>query len=463
MTRTFDFIPGSSILGWCAYQYLRQIGVADKEFMRLFVHGGLIFENLYISDEKREYLPSPLSLKHPKYKHNPVINSLISPCEDHYSLKHYCSIDGPSVQAIQVETSISFHHDRSYQTGITTEGAVFSYESINRGQDFSGKILGTEADLQSVVKWLNPGIIRLGKSKTAQYGEARVSTSGIEPIEKMKDPVGFVSMTLISDTIIQNELGFSTLSIPVLQNKLNIDVTSAQIASNRIEGILNIWHTRKPSENTFSAGTTFKLKRLPVNWQTMESDGIGERRHEGFGRVKFNIVTEKNYTFLNKTVIPDKQSSFTLESPPLLIQDICRSIIRNNLIMQIQILAFTLAEKIPIGKLTKSLITNLEGFAKSEDFVKHLKTLKSKSTQKMEDTKWDGNKFNEYLSGVEIELSNMIKELIAKPNVKPLVDTIRYTISEDYPKFQQEFLLTLFSILRKKLKQTEDDLWSEDE
>lgn len=457
MTRSYDYIPGSSILGWCAHMYIRQNGKADAEFMRLFVHGGIVFENLYITDGETSFVPSSLALKHPKYEANPVKNSLVQPCEDYYSIRDYCSIDKKTIKVLRVKKSISFHHDRDYDTGVSTDGAVFSYESINKEQEFSGAIIGGKADLLLVKEWFSPGIIRLGKSKTAQYGEAEVSTSEIIPVVQVVEPPDSCTMTLLSDMILLNKFGYSTLSIGELEALLGVGVISSHIASNRIDGILNVWHCRKPSDNTFAAGTTFVLEKLPDNWNKLENDGVGERKHEGYGRVSFKVINEDSYNSVVITKVDNENLGSVLMPPPSIIKDICSTIILANLSSHVQTLAYNLAVKIPVSSLSKSLISNLEGFARNEDFSKQLLTLKNKAINSMKDTKWDSENFFDYLVKIKIRLTELLNEHINTSCIKPLTDTAKYSLDIDYVKLEEEFLLTVFTNIRKQIKLKEDN------
>ena len=48
----------------------------------------------------------------------------------------------------------------------------FTYEAIQAGQSFQGAVLGSENDLNNLQTWLQEGEIRIGRSRSAQYGEA---------------------------------------------------------------------------------------------------------------------------------------------------------------------------------------------------------------------------------------------------------------------------------------------------
>jgi len=122
-------------------------------------------------------------------------------------------------------------------------------------------------------------------------------------------------MTLLSDAILYNGNGFSSLAVEDFSNYLKgATITNSISRKGRTEGFLNVWKLRKPSENVFAAGSSFLLDKLPGNAEDLVTLGLGERTHEGYGQVSFAVldpaIKELNYnewkepTFTQPPVLP---------------------------------------------------------------------------------------------------------------------------------------------------------------
>ena len=81
-----------------------------------------------------------------------------------------------------VKTELNYHHaragDRRAGRALGAEmpdgGAFYQYEAIRTGQSFQGAVLGSKKDLKDLQTWLKDlNVIRLGRSRSAQYGEAK--------------------------------------------------------------------------------------------------------------------------------------------------------------------------------------------------------------------------------------------------------------------------------------------------
>ena len=89
-------------------------------------------------------------------------------------------------QGVKVERN--YHHaragDRRKGRALENDGNLFTYEAIQANQSFQGAVLGSKVDLEKLQEWLKEvDSIGIGRSRSAQYGEAELEWMDIEPIE----------------------------------------------------------------------------------------------------------------------------------------------------------------------------------------------------------------------------------------------------------------------------------------
>lgn len=187
-------VPGTTILGAAAWYYLAQAGKSpeDDKFRHTFLDGHLRFLTAYpqACDSKKNkkpqrMLPIPHSVR--EFKNSQGLRDFLEepPEELEVAMKrldHRYARIRPGVGILEtqaVKTERNYHHarasDRSIGRALENDGALFKYEAICSDGTFQGAILGTEDDLKDLRGWLwsaevNP--IRIGRSRSAQYGEA---------------------------------------------------------------------------------------------------------------------------------------------------------------------------------------------------------------------------------------------------------------------------------------------------
>ena len=217
-------VPGTTILGAAAWHYLAQAGKLpeDDKFCHTFLDGHLRFLTAYPetcdsnkNEEPQRMLPIRHSIR--EFKNNQgLLDFLEKPPEDlEVAVKRldrrYARIR-PGVGILEtqaVKTERNYHHaranDRSIGRALENDGALYKYEAICSEGAFQGAVLGTEADLEDLRKWLwsaevNP--IRIGRSRSAQYGEAVFSwiDSAPQPLSQASEWSGFSESMADADT-----------------------------------------------------------------------------------------------------------------------------------------------------------------------------------------------------------------------------------------------------------------------
>ena len=332
-------IPGSHILGAAAWHYLRQTGhtPGDREFRHAFLDGGLRFLTAYPEtvDTRQRMLPIPHSIrqfKERRFKEGEELVDLVT-SQDKRPKKRlerrYAKLDQGSVKSQAVKTERNYHHarvskDRRLGRALGAEipdgGAFFQYEAIQMGEIFQGVVLGAEAALKNLQKWLKGiNLIRLGRSRSAQYGEAKfewIDDKGPEVLNKLVEWYGFTRqlnvdapdlgncliLTTLSPLLTVNEHGHPDASFPKheLARLIYLDANDLKLSCSytRTDFVGGYdTHLRLPRQQwpAIAAGSVFvfELKQeLKEEYKKrlveLESDGLGLRKSEGYGRIAIN-------------------------------------------------------------------------------------------------------------------------------------------------------------------------------
>lgn len=214
-------------------------------------------------------------------------------------------------------------HTTMERNGRVKEGDLYTYELINGGQWFVGE-LSCQADvwetLQTVTGLRKDALyaIRLGKGIRRGYGLTYLLLEEIEVDEpspwisqslaarlpKNEDAGEMeISMLLLTDTILWDTWGRSQhnfdkhllaqlLKIPADNIANNVD---QYVSSVIIDGFNTHYGIPRWRDEAIQSGSVvrFALKNMELaeivrQLTTIEQNGIGLRRHEGFGRVAFN-------------------------------------------------------------------------------------------------------------------------------------------------------------------------------
>ncbi|MCB5255857.1 MAG: hypothetical protein LHW58_09490 [Candidatus Cloacimonetes bacterium] len=453
LTQTLTHIPGTSMLGLLAGRYLRD-SKNCQSFSRLFLRGDLHFQNLYPSKENTVYLPCPGNLWRSKTHPESFVNVLREPGagNDYAKTAGYASFMEDYVDLYTPGREIFFHHERDYSKGISKSGVVFNYEALSTGQEFTGHILGSEEDLATIKALLEQDpALRIGKSKTSQYGNAQLieceaTELGVDEPETGDEPL----MVLASDTIIRNAAGISTIDLADLESLLGVKIISASIETVRIETIVNAHKAKKPSARAFKAGSSFLLQKMPKAAAAFARHGLGERTWEGFGQIYFMGQFPAKLRLLSS-----EKSEYSLPAspPPALIKKLAEEVRTRVVSTLLCSKASQIAIQIGPRRLSNSLLGRLESFAGSGNFSQSFALLRELSLQKIRKIHLGDKSFDVYLKDIDHEIESLINSAKAMSfgSQKKLRDLIE---EAGLPDLQPEplkslFLRTLFLNIRR--------------
>ncbi len=336
MTNTLDFIPGRTLLGALAARYIdiNQLGKSahtDDKFRKLFLFDNVRFLNAYPSYEGAQFLPSPMYLQ--KKKDDFEVSFSFDDNEDFKTFSGYVAQKQGHLYEHSIEQTSFFHNTRGLSDNLRIKGhseekGIFNYEAIAPFSTFKGCIVGDEAELQEIKKIIMPNNkLRIGKSKLVQYGEIDIDIiEGSNFTERDNFPHypsnmledNEVVLTLLSDTILYNNSGYSSTSTEDLENHLkektglNLHIKKSIIGKRYVEKYVNIWHLKTPLLTAFSAGSSFLIEFQEIKnvasvkekLQEVIYNGLGIMNAEGFGEA---ILTFPD----NDTVAPEYIESST--------------------------------------------------------------------------------------------------------------------------------------------------------
>lgn len=412
MYETLQYIRGTVMQGVFAQHYLKG-KTADDEFTRLIVSGDCVFSNAFPRENGKTFFPAPMALVREKYflkkdeneeKKEKVHNLLVKDLKEQpKGISSLISISDNEVTPLLIKKEIRLHNEIDGKTRTAKDGKLFNYQSLPAGMVFEGYIsLKKDKDKDEIQKLINNGEnIRMGRSATSEYGKVQFKWIDNKANEKPQT-TGDIIMTLLSDAIIFNEFGFSSTT----EEDMNVYLSDSKIEKSisrkaRIEGFLNVWKLRKPSENVFAAGSSFLLDKLPSNAEEMINFGLGERTHEGYGQVSFSLlnpeITETTYRKNNNTI--SKPSEL-----PKLTEEIRDSIYFNRAKEQVINKALENADKTEPKITSNHLLGRLKDIACNPDKLGgFLNDLRSTAKGHLEKS-YLGKKnivehFNEVLSG----------------------------------------------------------------
>lgn len=480
LTGTLGYIPASSILGLFAAKYISKEKLEDahnnSNFYNWFLRNDIIFTNAYIS-QKEEYkeidmLPTPMCIKKQKKDEDKIINILIKDIyEQPVSFSTYSYIYGSSIKAKEPEKIINFHHQRDRLSGHTQDDGMFNYEALAPGQVFKGKIYGDASALADFKAAFSEEFsARLGKSKNTEYGKVRIALSEIideDTAITNHDIEGkdFALLTFISPCILLNKNGFSDPSAANLKNYLediwgkgSIKIDNCVAKAGTVENYISVWGMKKPSENALTAGSTFKLSfKMPAGnikkgLEKILEEGIGERRGEGFGRVKINMAMSEEYT--------KRDIAASLEKPKTPVPEgaktIFKHIIKNMLKQQIEHEAYkdtcdldNLPSNSLLGKLGL-MAANMD----KEKFIKEIEQFRSKAKEQLHDCSKGNKKLYDYIKEYNTDeaVRNILDDIIYKDYAE-LAEYAGYESEKDNALLKELwkiYFVSLFRNMRQK-------------
>jgi len=491
MVSTLDYIPGSVLRGAFTAKYIENLPSGSKAheepfFNDCFLNSGLCFSNAYILKEENSdaiHYPTPISIMKVKTKESNIFDLIQGiPEEQTKSLGKYCEINGNNIYIAIPSKSINLHNTRKDNRlkGCSDDGSIFNYESIDAGQEFSGKIIGSKKDIEKISALFSLGDkILVGRSKTIQYGKTEItriskiqeyiSETGTFKKEKLANNFFF---TFLSPAIFYNNYGFSTTSLSdfkyYLANSIGINTENIEIKqtfkkAETVENFISIWLLKTPSETCMKAGSCFEITISDWNENIKESlielqkTGIGERTGEGFGRFALNLQESKEYKLQEET--ENKNSPEKIENLKCDIPELTKEIIKSVVIKSYYAIAESEAlkdykdfcenkERIPTNSLLGKLESILKSSSKMEEFIDTINGMPPLTKEKLDKCKNKNVKLIDH-ANKEIKILEILKN---NPELQESGLIIEFKPGTDEFKFElyKHYWITFLRSMRKE-------------
>lgn len=322
-----SYIPGGVILGIFAGSYLRKTkGVSsknahnDENFKRLFLSNSVVYECAYPSVDDEVFYPMPLSILKNKYQDNGDIIDLAA-----YDLSDIDAIDildnkqkmgeefalisdeGEILKTLNVEKEIIYHHKRSTDRTIghvlkdddannTDKGQLFNYQSIVKETEFIGRIKGNPKDIELLKNLIPDGSkIHIGRSKSAQYGLAKINYIYNQEVETEEIDDKIV-ITLQSPMILLNEFGMDVTDLKMVAKevlKQDIDDDDIYCYGDLINtgGYNAKWNMPKEQHTAIKQGSVIVVNNIEIDEEEankLQNQYYGEKINEGYGKISIN-------------------------------------------------------------------------------------------------------------------------------------------------------------------------------
>lgn len=322
--QSLDYIPGNALLGVVAGRLYEERSDAS---WRIFHSGAVSFGDALPMVEGRPTSPIPICWHYGKgetYKQGARIDAdkvtsstaeLIAQKLQPKQLRAgYIDPWGITCQTRKREVLKTAINPES---GRASEGQLFSYQTLERGQRFCAVIYGVSASDLEVVREQLGGELRLGRSRSAQFGRATCSCSGVERVPAPVAADQRLILWLLSDAAFVNQSGQPTLA-PVPGDlglpDGELDMANSFIRTRRY----SVFNARRQGydwqREVIRAGSVLvmNLNQTPTEEQLQRlQTGVGLYTEAGLGRMSVNPVELSRPHPVFRTDQPDSDYALT--------------------------------------------------------------------------------------------------------------------------------------------------------
>ena len=349
---TEDYITGSKVLGVIA-----ELLGSEKYREIMSERDELIVSNAYIAYEGKRCIPSRSSLQ--KKKDQPWTSDGMMDVWDMLykeSRKATAGIQmtpanidyvSPDGRKVDVETEISYHHQRPENksigraTGKNDGSSFYQLCSIRAGQTFSGYIYANKHQAEVILDALErAGDIRMGYGRSSEFGavdlvvddiaEGRVNDITKTGQYESNKYVHNAVITLVSDVILYNERGIPTTEISEFVKYLrkvfqveDLELTngvSPYLKFVTTGGFNVTWGKRKPIYQVLGKGSTFMIHSgTGMCLDNLKDIFAGERVSEGFGEILAEKQSDAKI-WIRKPESRDKSENVALDDSEEIVQ-----------------------------------------------------------------------------------------------------------------------------------------------
>lgn len=311
VSETLDFIPGTYLLPHITKQLKgppKYVAAGDFQILPATIE---------VNGERG--LPVPKVFLQEKMNESKVYSRLQKP-EESLTAKTqakpiregFISMDKGNFTHVKTPRILLMHNtvDDPVQRPTENVGGIFSRQAIKAGTVLRGEIRFNKS-IENKVKSLEnyESYVRIGTSKKDDYGLAELTFETLEDDTSNATADNKLIVYLESDVLLRNSNLRQTNLVDELkvffEKELSVSLQKKEedslIQVRRIESWHEGWGFPRPTLTAMAAGSVviFTIEKfdnftddeklaLQTNLQKFEVEGIGERRGEGYGQIRFN-------------------------------------------------------------------------------------------------------------------------------------------------------------------------------
>jgi CRISPR-associated protein Csx10 len=343
---TEDYIFGSAVLGAFAAKYIERFGLerdtayTNKVFRRIFLEGGVRFSAAMPCLDGSLFYHAPTVLRTDKRgkrlfdesievyddkKHDKSDDDIKNPiCK---RLGGFVAVDENGAVTRLRPPKVTFPHharpkDRAIAHATENDGEFYTYEALASGQTFIGNITGNEEDVLILADLFDDdSVLRLGRSRTAQYGKVKISAFA-GALRKNELPIkagDTFRLVAVTPIIIEDDCGTNRADVKLLQAALgdNYEVVRFACSETVVSGYYGKWLLPKRQECALAEGSTIVF-RYNGDETILNLNFIGKRTGEGFGQIRIEPIPKADAFSFAK----DDKTDEDKKPPKTIIQEV---------------------------------------------------------------------------------------------------------------------------------------------
>jgi len=304
-----DFIPGSNFLGMAAAEYESYENSFD-----VFHSGKVRFGDATLLYEGNETYKMPLSIFREKTNESKIINQLQTPLS---SLKQAKQVRNGYITKDKIVTFVEYNYSQKSaydkENRRSKDSTMFGYSAIKSGTSWQFT-LSYDAIDETDLKRLTANLLgtkRLGKSKSAQYGEVKITLEGeseeLENLTLKEETILYAKSRLaLVDTEGNPNYDLTTICDGLTQSNINFEKT--QLRTSTFTPYNGVRETKDYERVVINKGSVIVLKDITQEQLESLKRGVGAYLSEGFGEVLINpsFLTDTECTLKE---VPQKDES----------------------------------------------------------------------------------------------------------------------------------------------------------
>ncbi len=302
--RQLEFIPGSNFLGMVARKYDKFSNSFD-----VFHSGKVRFGDATLLVEGEEAYKMPFSFFHPKLEENRLFHHHFLDVEQRKELGQLKQMRSgyilPDVsQGIKVEhINYNYAQKSAYdaKNRRSKTSSMYGYRAIEKGTKWQFVVKYEEEgmnqkDIDCIIETLSNST-RLGKSKSAQYGQIEITkigtTTNLSTEIKVGEEVVLYAKSRIA--LVDNE-GNATYDLQYLFDGAKVLYDKCQIRTSTFTPYNRAMQTKTYERLVIEAGSVIVLESLSEEQKKLIEKGVGIYLAEGFGELMVNpaFLMEQN-------------------------------------------------------------------------------------------------------------------------------------------------------------------------